>query len=122
MKIANYSLIWYPKSENVEIIRPKKPNAVVETYDSVAYFSWTPILAGQKLSFEWDNMSVEQFDALDVLYQADNQVVLDLLGDGTKQYNVMITDLNGTYFFIYEDNFVHRRNIKMELLVMSEVV
>lgn len=123
MKISNYEIWWMPKSENVEIIKKRKPCASVDTYSNVAYFSWPPLLEGQKVNFEWENMSTEQFNALDTLYQADNEDTLDLVGDGTTQYKVRILNLTGTYFVSkYENENTHRRNVKMELLIMGQVV
>lgn len=120
MKIGNYQLEFYPKSANIIDPIPKKYSANVLTYDSFAYFSWGSQLSGQSVEFDWDYMSTDDFNALNTLYQADVPIVWDLVGDGSKIFNVIVTELEGKYCFSqYPDTGTFRSNVKMVLLIES---
>jgi hypothetical protein len=107
-----------------EIVGPKKSCASVPTYSGVAFFSWGSLVAGVEVELTWDYMSCEQYDDLDALYQADAAVVWDPQ-DGQSPavtYNVEITDLTGRYFIGLDPNEDWpRRDVRMKLLILSEV-
>lgn len=71
--------------------RAKISNAVLETYSSVAYFSWGATIIGLQILMEWDKMTCDQFNRLDLLYQADASItwapaVVQKLFHGTMNY------------------------------------
>lgn len=118
MKFGAHTIAWNPNS-GFDIVRKRKPCASVDTYTGVAYFGWTPLLAGKEINLEWDYLDATEFDILDALYVTDDQIVWDLLGDGTECYNVIIKNLDATYFLKYDDSYI-RKDVKMTLLIMSE--
>ena len=120
MILGSYTFDWPPISSNIDIVRPLKSNSSVETYSTVAYFNWGSKIAGRQFNLEWEYMSGAQFSSLDALYAADEIIVWDILGDGTKRYNVIIEKLDGAYFLNYNDSY-WRRNVKMTLLVISQL-
>jgi hypothetical protein len=126
--MANMSLGTYTFDSNPsdldEIIGKKKSQASVQTYAGVAYFSWGTLIAGVEVELTWDYMSCAQYDSLDALYQADAGVVWDPQ-DGQSPavtYNVEITELTGRYFIGLSPTAEWvRRDVKMRLLILSEV-
>ena len=107
---------------NFPVIKPKKVNAVVDTYDGVAYFGWTPRIIGTIIPLEWDWMSAAQFDSLNTLYQSDGVVVFDPSGGIAEAttYNVIVKELDGVYWLNLDTNEAYREKVKMELLIMSQ--
>ncbi len=104
------------------LVRPEKHSAAKETYSSVAYFSWGTSIVGKEIDLEWSYMESDEFDDLDDLFKADSPVVFNPQDGSGKTYNVEITQLDGEYFRTLDFSAGHfRQNIKMTLLVLSEV-
>jgi hypothetical protein len=121
MKLGTYTFTDNPE-EFIDIIA-QKHSASVDTYTTVAYFSWGMLIDGKEIILEWDYMSKAQFDALDTLYQADTATVFDPQDGKGNTYNVEITNLEGQYFVSPEVTGArdYRKNVKMSLLILSEV-
>ena len=112
----------YNSKINFPVIKPRKRNSIVDTYDGAAYFAMSPTIKGVIIPLEWDWMPAAQFDSLNTLYQADDLIVFDPSGgdEGADTYNVIIVSLDGVYWLNMETNDSYREKVKMELLIMSQ--
>ncbi len=121
MTLDAYALPYYPS--NFTQPRPIRSNAHVETYGSVAHFSWGFFIAGKIIELEWNYMPSEQFDALDAIFQDDEGVVWDPgIPDLSETYNVEIIDFVGEFHeAVGTETEIWRKNCKMTLLILSEV-
>jgi hypothetical protein len=120
MMLGTYTLIHYPSSFTPP--RPQRSNAYVLTAEDVAHFSWGFFIAGTVIELQWDYMPSEQFDALDAVFQADEEVVWDPgIPDLSLTYNVQIIDFTGDFHeAVGTATEIWRKSCKMTLLIMSE--
>lgn len=98
------------------LIRPEKPNAVKQTYSSVAYFSWPATIIGKTIELNWNLLPAADFIALDGIYSADLPVVFDPLESNGYTYNVQIIALDGKYLLQRQ----HRADVVAKLLILSQ--
>jgi hypothetical protein len=92
----------------------------VDTYSSNVIFFYGEKIVGKQIVLEWEWMSQAQFDALDVLYQADLPVVWDLEEPtDPRTFTVEIENLEGELFDVALWDLPHRRNVKVSLLILS---
>jgi len=107
---------------SMTIVRQEKKTAVIETYSSVAYFSWSASIVGKIIELAWNWMNGADFLALDTLYAADAVAVFNP-GDGLgKTFNVNILSLDGTYYMGTGVTTASiRTDVKVQLLIMSQV-
>ncbi len=75
MKLGDYTFDWNP--ETFTLPHAEKSAGKVQTYSSVAFFFWGVSLAGKEISIDWDWMSVDQYERLRALYEANAAVVWD---------------------------------------------
>ena len=131
--LGEYTFQWPPTS-TFEIIQPRKPISVIETYSGIAYFKWQlgekNALAGQRIVLEWEFMPAEQYRNLLRMYCQDDvysfypngddwETGYDEFYEGDCWPEVSIVGLTGTYFLDVADNNTYRKNVKLELLVRS---
>lgn len=105
------------------MVRPDKKCASLETYSSVAYFSWGSTIVGKVIDLSWNLLPSAQFNSLDAVYRADEVVAWDpSIPGSTDQYNVNILSLGGEYFISQESTSPEscRQNVSMQLLIMSQ--
>lgn len=123
MTSMSISTTTFAQPSDMTLLRPKLRNAFLETFSSIAYFSWGATIVGKQIDLSWSMLLSTQFDALDVVYAADETVVWDPSIPGSSAtYNVKILDLDGKYFLSQESSArFHRRDVQMSLLIMSEV-
>ena len=123
--MPNMSLDTYTFSVNpsdMPIIKAERSASYVDTYSGIAFFSWGPVLPGREILLEWTYMPADMWDQLDTLYQADAEVIFDPQDGSGKAYNVEILKLDGQWFLKWgTDSGTLRKNVKMVLLIMSEV-
>ncbi len=115
--LGSYQFEWNP--EKWTIPRKEKYYGKVLTYESVGFFSFGMSIVGKEIVLEWDWMSLEQWNELDTLFQADAGCVW-LPGDGNT-YNVEMLHLDGAYFEVVDLDLAYRRNVKLTLMIMSIV-
>lgn len=108
-----------------DLMTPIRRVASVETYESIAVFSWGVSIIGKEISLKWEYLPDSQYNAMMALYIADTAVVFDpQQGDG-KTYNVELMGMSGAYHYKLnsgDDEDVWRSKISLDLLVISEVV
>jgi hypothetical protein len=75
VKLGGYTFDWNP--ETFTLPQAEKSTGKVKTYSSIAFFSWGLSLAGKEISIEWDWMSVDQYERLRALFEANTAVVWD---------------------------------------------
>lgn len=75
MKLGAYTFDWNP--DVFTLPQAEKSHGKVKTYSSIAFFSWGLSLAGKEISMEWDWMSVDQYERLRTLFEANAAVVWD---------------------------------------------
>lgn len=190
MTLGGLTLKWNPDQETIP--ESKRDTASVQTYTSVAFFSFGSRIVGHKISLDWEWMPADQYLRLKQLEAADAQIIWDAETDdrlfyssgvntpfavggiitggtsgatavisakdtpdenitltgivGTFQadetitddsapaksatvtsldiipaYNVEIMALEGQYFEVIGDDIAYRRNVKLSLLIISEV-
>jgi hypothetical protein len=122
MILGDYTLTYYPSGFTPP--RPARSNAYLETMESVAHFSWGVSIVGKIIELDWNYMPSEQFDSLDAIFQEDEEVVWDPGIPGLSDtYNVEILDFTGEFHeAVGSDTEIWRKNCKMMLLIMSEVI
>jgi len=119
MSLGSYTFLRNP--EKCTYPQKRKYASVVETFGGAAYFSWGCVLPGQILNLTWPGMETTMFDELITLFEADTQVVFDPnVGLGTT-YNVEIQSLLGDFLAPYPGAADYKKNVKMELVIISEV-
>lgn len=123
--MANISIGGITLSHNpseMTIVRPQKSSAEVQTYSSVAFFSWGASIIGMAVELSFSYMDSVEFDDLDDLYKADTPVVFDPQDGSSKAYNVEIKFLDGKYFRTLEIAAGNlRKDVRIILLILSEV-
>jgi len=75
MKLGDYTFGWNP--DRFTLPHAEKSAGKVQTYSSVAFFSWGVSPIGKEISIEWDWMSVDQYERLRTLFEANAAVVWD---------------------------------------------
>lgn len=85
MKLGTYTFQWAP--DKWSIPDQKRDVAHVQTYTSVAFFSWGAIVVGRQISLEWDWMPANQYLSLKDLEIADEQVEWDAEADDKLFYS-----------------------------------
>jgi hypothetical protein len=120
MTLGGYTLTHYPSAFTPP--RPERSNAHVETAAGVAHFSWGFFIIGNIIDLEWNYMPSEQFDALDAVFQGDEEIVWDPgIPDLSTTYNVQILDFTGDFHeAVGTAAEIWRKNCKMTLLIMGE--
>lgn len=104
------------------LVRKEKSCAAVPTYEGVAYFSWGVSIIGKKIDLDFSYVDSAIFDDLDDLFEADAPVVFDPQDGSGKTYNVEIMSLDGDYHRTLDFTSGHfRKNVRMTLLILSEV-
>ncbi|MFA6290233.1 MAG: hypothetical protein WC637_00550 [Victivallales bacterium] len=120
MVFGTYTLVAQPN--NLPMIQKARETAYQKTYSSVALFSWGASYIGKVLELTWTYMPTAQYTALLALYVADAPVVFNPQDGSGKTFNVEIISLDADYFVTLSDATGHyRKNIKMRILIMSEV-
>jgi hypothetical protein len=119
--LGAYTFEWNPIIK-FPVIQKNKRNAVIDTYGGVAYFSFGSFIAGVIIPMEWEWMPATQYNDLNTLYQADELIIFDPSGgvDGATTYNVIVKDLEGVYWLNMDTSESYRKDIKMNILIMSE--
>ena len=121
MVLGGYTFADHPSDIDGMMVK-QKSCAEVQTYSSVAFFSWGVSLVGKIIEMSWDYMTCDQYDSLKTLFEADAAVVFDPQDGSTKTYNVQIKDLTGKYnLMLTHDDSDYRKNVKLQILIMSEV-
>lgn len=103
-------------------VDPERYSASVQTYSSVAFFSWGLTLVGKKIDLTWEFMPNTQYEALLALYAGDTAVAF-APQDG-KVYQVEMTSLHGTFNVLLEGTgtWAWRKAVTLSLLFLDEGV
>ena len=119
MVLDSYTFTKQPGE--MTMIEGKKYASSILTYTSIAYFSWGVTIVGKLIVLKWGGMPTAQYDELQQKYANDVEILFDpQQGDG-KTYNVEIKRLEGKYHLSLLDSASFRKDIEMDLLIMSEV-
>jgi hypothetical protein len=118
IELGGYTFLYNPA--RMTAIKPERSTGKVETYSSVAFFSWGSSIVGKEILMEWDVVEKSLVDELDTFYAADETIVLDPQDGSGKTYNVEIEELSWDYH-VYKAAPTYRRNVKMTILILSEV-
>lgn len=90
-----------------------------ETIGGVQFYSWGAKIAGKKLTLKWKYMLVTQFNSIQTILENDTQCTFQP-GDGNT-YNVQVLRLNGAYFLDNSTQAELRKNVTLELVIISQV-
>jgi hypothetical protein len=123
--LGDYTFEWLP--DKMDIPRPMKATAIAKNLGGVAYLSWPPLAAGERIALEWNWMPVAQYEALLAIYLAGEVVEWSLPTDGEfvptgtalSQYNVKAIDLEAAFFEVVDVDQPYREKVKMTLLVRA---
>lgn len=120
MILGTYALPWDP--DRWTMPEPKQRVLEQDTYSSNILFFYGEKVVGTRIELEWEWMSQAQFDALDVLYQADLPVVWNLQEPtDPRTFMVEIEKFDGSLFDVALWDLSHRKDVKMSLIILSEV-
>jgi hypothetical protein len=119
ISINAYTLIDQPNE--MTPVRADRSIAYELTLSSVAFFSWGSSIVGKEITLSWNYMTATEFASLDAIYQADTEVVFDPQAGDSKTYNVQVISLDGTLVRKISGTGAYRTDVKMVLLIMSEV-
>lgn len=91
----------------------------VETYTSVAFFSWGTSIVGKVIDFTWNAMPGDMWYKLETFYEGDKNMTWT--PDNTHTYDVEMLVLNGSYYigYIDVDSAALRIDVTMSLLILS---
>ena len=117
MTLGAYTFTLNPEKADMPLAEKRASSE--QTLGASAYFSWGTFLIGSTITLEWSYMPVAMFAELNSLNQADTQVVFNP-GSGTS-YNVEILSLKGKWFLDQTAGAQFRGDVKLELVIMSEV-
>lgn len=109
--------------QRMTMVRKDKSCASVQTYTSVAYFSWGASLIGKEILLEWPAMDAKEFDDLQTIFEADASFTFTP-NDGvtTSSYTVEMTSLDGDYWRGRGKTTAQtRKNVKLTLLILALV-
>jgi hypothetical protein len=120
ISLGGYTFLYNPA--RMTAIKPERSTGKVDTYSSVGFFSWGSSIVGKEITMEWDVVEKSLVDELDTLYAADETIILDPQDGSEKTYNVEIESFDWDYHIYSDvDTAKYRKNVKMTLLIMSEV-
>jgi hypothetical protein len=120
MVLGTHTFIKQPAT--MTLIQKDREVAKVKTYSSVALFSWGASIIGKTIEISWPFMTTSEYASFQAIYEADAQVVFDPQDGSSKTYNVELLSLTSEYFIHLSNASGHnRRNVKLTLLIMSEV-
>ena len=117
MSIGTLTFTHNPSGLNLPIKR--RFVSAVDTFESVAVFSWGASIVGIRLTLTWDFMLTSDFDSLESLFVADTPIVFDPT-TGAFTYTVEIMNLSGAIFIDPTASAPYRKDVTLELLVISE--
>lgn len=119
MRIGPYDFEWNPTLYTIP--EADKDYSVVETYESVAFFSWGTSIVGKEVTLEWDRMKEQQFDQLQTLLELDQETVWTPISGEAVAYNVELCQLQGKFMDFAIHDAPYRDNVKLLMVIMSEV-
>jgi hypothetical protein len=122
--MANIAIDGHTVTDNpnsMTIVRAEKRASHVLTYSNVGFFNWGVSIIGKEIALAWNWMAASEFDTLAASYVKDGPVVFDPQDDSSKTYNVQIVTLEGAYHVTIGTGSVLRKDVKMTLLIMSQV-
>ena len=118
MILGALTLAWDP--DKWTIPDPKQVIAEKDTYSSNVIFFYGEKIVGKRIDLEWDWMSQAQFDALDVLYQADLPVAWDLQEPtDPRTFTVEIEKMDGALFDVALWDQPYRKDVKVSLIILA---
>lgn len=120
MVLGSHTFVKQPAT--MTLIQKDREVAKVKTYSSVALFSWGASIIGKTIEISWPFMTTSEYASFQAIYEADAQVVFNPQDGSSKTYNVELLSLTSEYFIHLSNASGHnRRNVKLTLLIMSEV-
>ena len=119
MRLGPVDFDWNPTQFTI----PKKGKSysVVETYTTVAFFSWGVTSIGQQISMEWEMMPEQQFDDLQQLLDNDINYLWTPVSGEAGSYDVEILDLQGKYMEKSIHDAPYRVDVKLVVMLKEEV-
>ena len=120
MKLGAYEFAWQP--DRYTIPQAERVTASTRTYTSTAFFSWGVDIVGQIIGLEWEFCSEAQYAQMRAVLEADTGVVWDpnRPGYGGMTYNVEVRSVSGEYFEVVDEEAPYRKNVRVEMMIMSE--
>lgn len=118
MILGTYTLPWDPDTWTI----PDPQQSILEqqAYASDFIFFYGEKIIGKRIDLEWIFMTQEEFNALDVLYQANLPIDWNLeeVSD-PRTFTVEIEKLDGSLFDVALWDQPHRKDVKMSLIVLQ---
>lgn len=76
MKLGSYTFDWTP--DQYTIPKQDKYSSYVLTYSSVDFFSWGLDIVGKIIELDWESLSTDQFNRIQVLLEDDETKTWDI--------------------------------------------
>jgi hypothetical protein len=116
MILGGYTFTHNPNSMD-KSLEPELITSAMDTWESVAYFSWPATNVGKRVTLIWGLMTVEQYTALQAKWVADTPHTFQ--PNAVLNYSVMIMNLQGQYFLNLDTAKSFRKDVKLELLFLT---
>jgi len=117
MMLGALSLAWDPDKWTAP--EEQKFFGDVQTWASHFLFDFGSKIVGREIELEWEWMSQAQFDALDVLYQANAPVVWDPQESGVPTFTVEVAQIEGKLFDVALWDQPYRKDVKVTLVIVA---
>ena len=101
----------------MDIPESKKSVATVDTYTGSVIFQWDAILEGVEVELKWNWMTLAFYTALRTKYLTTDAYVWD--PDTGDTYNVIMINLDGSYFEEALSKIAYRKDITLRLSIRS---
>lgn len=119
MRLGPYDFEWNPTQYTIP--EEGKSYSVVQTYESVAFFSWSTTIVGKEILLEWDRMKEAQWDELQTLLETDQQQLWTPISGESVAYNVEMCQLDGRFMDFALHDAPYRDGVKLLMVVINEV-
>jgi len=119
MILGSYAFEWLP--DRWTIPDAERVIGEVKTYNSSVVFDFGVSLSGKQIVMEWDWMPAAQFDAMDLIFQADEPISWVLEKGVVGSILVDLISLTGDLFEVigYDEAFPYREKVKATLLILG---
>jgi len=116
MSLGGYTFAVNPANSTLPVKR--RMGLPIETLTGVEMFSWGVVIAGARMTLEWEFMPTAEFNSIESLYIADAAVAWN--PENGHTYSVEILNLTGAYHIYSTSVSPYWKDVKLELMILSQ--